>query len=80
MSQDAADPWKLYPSSGWAARVAAEAAGWVLWDHSHLTSALEIYHLAAVRFIKCLVSRFLKLGYMERSLFYFLPSPPTLVQ
>lgn len=81
MSQAAADPWKLYPSSGWAARVAAEAARWVLWDHSHLTSALEIYHLAAVRFIKCLVSRFLKLGYMERSLFLFFTLPtPTLVQ
>lgn len=52
MSQAAADSWKLYPSSGWAARVAAQAAGWVLWDHGpemgHLTSALELYHLTAV--------------------------------
>lgn len=31
----------------------------------HLTSDLGLYHLAAVWFIKCLVSRFIKLDYTE---------------
>lgn len=50
-------------------KVAAQAAGWVLWDPGsevgHLTSGLELYHLAVVRFNQCLVSRVLNLGDME---------------